>query len=64
MGIMEFATVRNNIYKLKVSTVAGFGQPGDVTPTPGTNDKTPEVYFQVSALVLDWVVRVNPVPLQ
>lgn len=60
-GIMEFATVRNNIYKLKLSKVTGFGQPGDVTVDPGHEDETPEVYFQVSALVLDWVVRVQDI---
>ena len=58
---MEFATVRNNIYKLKLSKVTGFGQPGDVTVDPGHEDETPEVYFQVSALVLDWVVRVQDI---
>lgn len=63
MGVMEFATVRNNIYKLRVSTVAGFGQPGDVTPDPDTDDENPEVYFQVSCEVIDWVVRVNDIPL-
>lgn len=63
MGVMEFATVRNNIYKLKISKVAGFGQPGDVKPNPNTDDENPEVYFQVSALVLDWVVRVNDIEL-
>lgn len=61
MGIMEFATVRNNIYKLKLDKVGAFGQPGDVTPKPDTDDENPDVYFQVSALVLDWVVRVNPI---
>lgn len=59
MGAMEFATVRNNIYKLKVNTIAGFGLPGDLPTPPDTNDETPEVYFKVSVQVLDWVVRVN-----
>lgn len=59
MGPMEFATVRNNIYKLKVTKVAAFGTPGDILPPPGTNDETPEVYFKVAVKVLDWVVRVN-----
>lgn len=63
MGVMEFATVRNNIYKLKVDNVNGFGQPGDVVPDPSTDDRTPEVYFQVSCRVLDWVVRVNNIIL-
>ena len=59
MGPMEFATVRNNIYKLAVTKVAAFGLPGDIVPPPTTDDETPEVYFKVAVKVLDWVVRVN-----
>lgn len=56
---MEFATVRNNIYKLNVTTVNTFGLPGDLPTPPGTDDESPEVYFKVSIRVLPWVVRVN-----
>lgn len=63
MGPMEFATVRNNIYKLRVNTVAGFGLPGDLPTPPGTDDETPEVFFKVSVQVLNWVVRVNNLDL-
>lgn len=59
MGPMEFATVRNNIYKLKVNTVAAFGLPGDLPVDPNKDDETPEVYFKVSVRVLDWIVRIN-----
>lgn len=61
MGPMEFATVRNNIYKLRVNNVAGFGLPGDLPTPPGTDDETPEVFFKVSVQVLNWVVRVNDI---
>lgn len=63
MGTMEFATVRNNIYKIKVDNVLQFGLPGDVPPPPPTDDETPEIYFKVSVQVLDWVVRVNNIIL-
>lgn len=63
MGPMEFATVRNNVYKLKVDQVNGFGLPGDIVPPPPTDDEEPEVYFKVSVSVLDWVVRVNNIIL-
>lgn len=66
MGIMEFAVVRNNVYKLCVDGINKFGH-----PTPGGNDPDPdpvdpedpdeegEYYFRVSVKVLPWVVRVN-----
>ncbi|MCC8113040.1 MAG: Mfa1 family fimbria major subunit [Bacteroidales bacterium] len=66
MGVMEFAVVRNNVYKLCVNSVSKFGH-----PTPGGKDPDPdpedpddpdeedEVYFQVSLKVLPWVVRIN-----
>lgn len=59
MGIMEFATVRNNIYKLKVDNVLKFGVPGDTPPPPPHDDEDPDIYFKVSVQVLDWVVRIN-----
>lgn len=59
MGVMEFATVRNNIYKLKVDNVLTLGLPTDTPPDPWTPDESPEVYFKVSVKVLDWVVRKN-----
>ena len=59
MGAMEFATVRNNIYKLKVDNISAFGLPTDTPPDPWTPDETPQVYFKVTCEVLDWVVRLN-----
>lgn len=66
MGVMEFAVVRNNVYKLCVDNIVRFGH-----PTPGGNDPDPDpelpqepdesvnYYFTVTVKVLPWVVRVN-----
>jgi hypothetical protein len=61
---MEYAVVRNNVYKLAVTGVSKYGHPGDPTgdpdpETPSDPDETKNVYFQVSVKVLPWVVRVN-----
>lgn len=50
---MEYATVRNNVYKIAVKKITGFG-----TFTP-PDPKDWDVYFQVDVEVLNWVVRVN-----
>ena len=70
MDNMEFAVVRNNVYKLCVDKIAKFGHP---TP-PGPDDPAPidpdpvdpvdpdeelNYYFTVTVKVLPWVVRVN-----
>lgn len=66
MGRMEFAVVRNNVYKLCVDEIGKYGH-----PTPGGDDPDPdepdpfdpdeegEYYFKVTVKVLPWVVRVN-----
>ena len=64
MGKMEFAVVRNNVYKLCVDTIAKFGHPGpggaDPDPVDPTDpDEQGEYYFSVSVKVVPWVVRVN-----
>lgn len=59
MGRMEFATVRNNIYKLQVTNISRIGIPGDTPPDPGTPDEADDVYMKVAVQVLDWVVRIN-----
>lgn len=64
MGKMEFAVVRNNVYKLCVDTIAKFGHPGpdgaDPDPVDPTDpDESGEYYFSVSVKVVPWVVRVN-----
>lgn len=64
MGAMEFATVRNNIYKLAVTNVKYLGHPGDPGDDPDPEDpddpdESPKTYFTVEIQVLPWVVRVN-----
>lgn len=67
MGPMEFAVVRNNVYKLCVDKIAKFGHPDPTDPTNpdpdpvNPNDPNEELnyYFTVTVKVLPWVVRVN-----
>ena len=59
MGIMEFAVVRNNVYKLSVTKIERFGHPGEPTGDPDDPDEDNKVYFRVGVQVLPWVVRVN-----
>ena len=64
MGPMEFAVVRNNIYKLAVTRLSTLGHPGipendPNDPKPDTPDESSEVYLTVSVDVIPWVVRVN-----
>lgn len=64
MGPMEFAVVRNNVYKLSVTGVHKFGHPteeeNDPDPEdPDDPDESSNVYFSVTAKVLPWVVRIN-----
>lgn len=53
IGKMEYATVRNNVYKLAVNNIKRLGT--TEIPTPGHWD----IYFKVTVQVRDWVVRVN-----
>ena len=73
MGIMEFAVVRNNVYKLAVDKISRFGHP--TPPDPSNPDPDPEpdpdpvdpddpdesvnYYFNVTVKVLPWTVRIN-----
>jgi len=64
MGDMEFAVVRNNVYKLCVDSIAKLGHPDEKGADPDPEDSTKpdesgEHYFKVTAKVLPWVVRVN-----
>lgn len=63
MGPMEFAVVRNNVYKLSVEAIYRFGSDD---PKPEIPDEHPEeepdnVFFKVNVKVLPWVVRVNEI---
>lgn len=66
MAPMEFAVVRNNVYKLAVTKINQLGHPTDTSndptpPTPHTDDETSEVYMKVEVEVLPWTVRVNEI---
>ena len=66
MGIMEFATVRNNVYKLSVTGIGKLGHPRipayDPDPVdPNDPDEEPVNYLKVQVEVLPWVVRVNDI---
>lgn len=68
MGVMEFATVRNNIYKLAVDNILQFGHPGDPGDDPDPDepddpDESAKVYFTLDVVVMPWVVRVNNIIL-
>ena len=64
MAPMEFAVVRNNVYKLAVTNISKYGHPGDPAGDPDPEipsepDESKNVYFQVSVKVVPWTVRVN-----
>ncbi|MCH5222743.1 MAG: Mfa1 fimbrilin C-terminal domain-containing protein [Muribaculaceae bacterium] len=64
MGIMEFATVRNNVYKLAVTKVMNLGHPADPDDdpdptTPNTPNESDKFYCTIDCKVLPWDVRVN-----
>ncbi|MCH5335757.1 MAG: Mfa1 fimbrilin C-terminal domain-containing protein [Alistipes sp.] len=66
MGVMEFATVRNNVYKLAVTKLSRLGHPqnpqDDPDPLePGDEDETDDAYFDVQIVVMPWVVRLNDI---
>lgn len=65
MGPMEFAVVRNNVYKLCVENIYKLGHPTpgkDPDPSreyPTDPDESLNYYFNVTVDVLPWTVRVN-----
>lgn len=66
MGPMEFAAVRNNVYKLAVTKINNIGRPRDTRRDPdpvkpGDPDEEPERSIVVEVDVLPWVVRVNDI---
>lgn len=66
MAPMEFAVVRNNVYKLAVTKINQLGHPTDPSndptpPEPHDDDETSEVYMKVEVEVLPWTVRVNEI---
>lgn len=66
MGPMEFAVVRNNVYKLSVDKISRLGHPripgnDPDNPTPGTPDESDEIYLDVTVDIVPWAVRVNSI---
>ena len=66
MGPMEFAVVRNNVYKLSVTGIHAVGHPrisenDPDKPTPNTPDEDTKLYLTVQCRVLPWVVRKNDI---
>lgn len=66
MGPMEFATVRNNVYKLSVTHIAKLGHPRRAdndpdNPKPDTPDENANIYITVDSEVIPWVVRINDI---
>lgn len=72
MGPMEFAVVRNNIYKLDIKNILKLGHPTDPTnPTdpdepwnPTTPDEEDKLTMDVNVSVLNWAVRVNHITFE
>lgn len=62
MGVMEFAIVRNNIYRMTVNSISG---PGSTTPPvdPEDPDEDTETMLDVTVNVLPWVIRNNNMDL-
>lgn len=59
---MEFAVVRNNVYKLKVSGITAYGTPEPKEPGDDPIEES-VTYFKVCVQVLPWVVRLNDIVL-
>lgn len=63
---MEFAVVRNNVYKLSVDKISRIGHPripenDPNPPTPNTPDENDEIYLDVRVQIVPWTVRVNSI---
>ena len=64
MWYTEFATVRNNVYKLALTAINDLGHPADPDDDndeddPGTEDEQDLFWGQVEVNVLPWAVRIN-----
>lgn len=60
MGVMEFAIVRNNVYKLSINSVSRLGTPGD-KPDPEEPGESGKAALNVNVQVLPWTVRENEI---
>ena len=57
--IMEYGLVRNNVYKMKVSTILNYGDPIESIPEPWTPIDDSKLYLKMQVSVLPWTVRIN-----
>ena len=62
MGPMEFAVVRNNVYKLSVDAIYKFGYPSDKKPDPRDPDEpdpdgSDPVFMLITVKVLPWITH-------
>lgn len=55
MGVMEFSIVRNNIYKVMITSIDGLGT-GTPDVEPGVDDKY-KAYLNVDFAIYPWIVR-------
>jgi hypothetical protein len=55
MGVMEFAIVRNNLYRMLITGVSDLGDGGSIID-PNTPDEG-ETYLKVVLNVKPWTVR-------
>lgn len=60
MGVNEFGVVRNNVYKLQVTTCGSLGEP-EAPENPDNPDEEEKAYFTVSCHVMPWTVRINDI---
>lgn len=58
LGENEFGVVRNNVYKLAVTSCGRLGKP-EAPNKPDNPDEEENAYFIVSCEVMPWTVRVN-----
>lgn len=54
----EFGVVRNNVYKLRVTSIGALGKP-KAPDDPNEEDEQEQAFFKVDCRVLPWSVRVN-----
>ena len=68
MGTMEFATVRNNVYKIMINKVISLGHPGEPgddpeDPDPDDPDEKDKFWLDIKCEILKWEVRMNGLDL-
>lgn len=66
MAPMEFAVVRNNVYKLYVDKISRLGHPripdnDPDDPKPYYPDESDYIYLDVKVAIMDWAVRLNSI---